>query len=62
MPKYLIRAYDEGGALQAEDEFDCSDDEFENEYSDRVIQPAYYGASLVLAYELRRVKVLRYDI
>jgi hypothetical protein len=61
MPKYLIRGWDEDGCLQAEEEIECSDDEFSDCFSDTVIQPAYLGCTLVSAFELRPVKHLTSD-
>lgn len=61
MPTYLIRGYDVYGTLQAEEEFDCSDDELHDEFSDRVIQPAYLGCHIVQAFELKPVKSIRDD-
>ena len=61
MPIYLVRAYDLDGSLIAEDEFNCSDDEFEAELADCINQPAYFEHNLIQVYELKPKRVFRND-
>jgi len=61
MPTYLIRCYDYAGALQAEDEFNCSDDEFESELADYINQPAYFNYHLIQVFELKPKRAFRND-